>query len=169
MKITVFRGDLLEVRVDAIVNPANSQGSMGGGVAGAIKEAGGEEIEKEAMANAPIALGHAITTTAGRLRARFVIHAPTMEKPGERASEEAVHAATLAALREAESLKLHTIAFPGMGTGVGGLPYERAARAMVRAASDFFDEFEYPEIEEIIFVAKSEELARAFEKAISEL
>ena len=63
MKIMVEKKSLLELKVDAIVNPANSSGKMGGGVAGAIKKMGGEQIEKEAMAQAPIAVGEAVLTS----------------------------------------------------------------------------------------------------------
>lgn len=80
MEIEVLLGSLLDVKADAIVNPANSYGYMGGGVAGVIKRAGGEEIEREAIKKAPIPVGSAVITTAGRLPFKGVIHAPTMEE-----------------------------------------------------------------------------------------
>ena len=81
INIKVRRGDLTVLFVDAIVNPANTGGSMGGGVAGAIKRAGGTVIEERAMAAAPIALGTATVTEAGSLHNLFVIHAPTVDEP----------------------------------------------------------------------------------------
>jgi len=77
MEISVVQGSLLEVQADAIVNPANSLGLMGGGVAGVIKRFGGEEIEKEAVSKAPIPVGSAVLTSAGKLPFKGVIHAPT--------------------------------------------------------------------------------------------
>jgi len=84
MSIVVKRGDLTQIPCDAIVNPANSFGYMGGGVAGAIKRIGGVEIENEAIAKAPIPVGTAVETTAENLPCTFVIHAPTMEQPAMR-------------------------------------------------------------------------------------
>lgn len=81
VKISVITGDITKLKVDAIVNPANSMLLMGGGVAGAIKKVGGKEIEDEALKSAPISVGEAIATNAGKLKAKYVIHAPTMEKP----------------------------------------------------------------------------------------
>ncbi len=76
--VSVVPGDITELKVDAIVNPANSSGSMGGGVALAIKRKGGQVVEDEAVAQAPIPVGGAVLTTGGRLPCRFVIHAPTI-------------------------------------------------------------------------------------------
>lgn len=81
VKITVTIGDITVQQADAIVNPANSQLTMGGGAAGAIKRAGGNEIECQAIKRAPIPVGKAVATTAGRLKAKYVIHALTMQRP----------------------------------------------------------------------------------------
>jgi O-acetyl-ADP-ribose deacetylase (regulator of RNase III) len=90
MQIEVIKGSILEVDADVIVNPANSLGFMGGGVAGVIKRFGGEEIEKEAVQRAPIPVGSAVLTSAGKLKFKGVIHAPTMEEPAMDSSEEKV-------------------------------------------------------------------------------
>jgi len=71
LAIEVKRGDLTKVEAHAICNPANSLLYMGGGAAGALKRAGGEEIEREALKQAPVPVGKAVATTAGRLRARW--------------------------------------------------------------------------------------------------
>jgi len=131
LEVVVVKGDITKVKAEAIVNPANSLMIMGGGVAGAIKRAGGEEIEREAMSKAPVRVGEAVATCAGRLSAKFVIHAPTMERPAMRTTLDKVRAATRAALLEADKLGVKEIAFPGMGTGVGGLDPREAAKAMV--------------------------------------
>jgi len=85
VRIVVLTGDITKQEVDAIVNPANSMLVMGGGVAGAIKRVGGKEIEDESVKHAPVPVGEAVATGAGRLKAKYVIHAPTMERPAARA------------------------------------------------------------------------------------
>ena len=77
-EIKVVMGDITELRVDAIVNAANNQLLMGGGVAGAIKKKGGKIIEEEALSKGPIEIGQAIATGAGELAAKYIIHAATM-------------------------------------------------------------------------------------------
>jgi len=142
MKIKVLKGDLTELEVDAIVNPANSLGYMGGGVAGAIKRKGGREIEEEAVKKSPIEVGSAVATTSGKLKCRYVIHAPTMERPAMRIGVDNVEKATRAAFELAKSMKLKSIALPGMGTGVGGVKEEDAARAMMKVAKDYVKYFD---------------------------
>ncbi len=137
--LLVKKGDITEEECDAIVNPANSLGIIGGGVALAIKKKGGEVIEKEAMEKAPIKVGEAIATKAGKLKCKYVIHSPTMEKPAQKIPVENVRIATRAALELAKKLNLKSIAFPGMGTGVGGVSYEDAAKVMVEECRKFKD------------------------------
>jgi O-acetyl-ADP-ribose deacetylase (regulator of RNase III) len=135
-------GNLTGQATDAICNPANSLMYMGGGAAGALKRAGGSEIEREALKHAPVPVGKAVATTAGRLQAKWVVHAPTMERPAMRTDPEKVRRATLAALRCAEGVGARSLAIPGMGTGVGGVSFEDAAGAMVRAIREFGNEAE---------------------------
>lgn len=130
--LVVEEGDITKARVDAVVNAANSLLVMGGGVAGAIKRAGGREIEEEALKHAPVPVGGAVTTSAGRLPAKHVIHAPTMERPAMRIPLENAVKATRASLREAERIRVKSIAFPAMGAGVGGLRVRDVAREMAR-------------------------------------
>ena len=137
--LVVVEGDITRLKVDAIVNPANSLMIMGGGVAGAIKRAGGSEIEEEAMKKAPVPVGEAVATSAGRLPSKAVIHAPTMERPAMRIELENAEKATLAALRVASQLGYESIAFPAMGAGVGGLPVYDAFRSMARLVRDYGD------------------------------
>lgn len=155
--IILKKGDITKEACDAIVNPANSLGIMGGGVALAIKKAGGEEIEKEARKKAPIPLGKAVATRAGKLKCKFVIHAPTMERPAEKIPLENVKLATKAALSLAKKLGVKSIAFPGMGTGVGGIKPEDAAKAMVEECKKFEDL-------EIRLIAYDDKLYDAFKK-----
>ena len=157
MSIVVEKGDITQLSCDAIVNPANSFGYMGGGVAGAIKRVGGVEIEKEAVSKAPIDVGRAVATTAGSLPCKYVIHAPTMKQPAMNISVENVKLATRAALRLAEELNLGCIAIPGMGTGVGGVSPRMAAEAMVSIAKEFEDRFE-----KIILIDRNEKMVDSF-------
>jgi len=128
-------GDITHADTEAIVNAANSELWMGGGVAGAIKSAGGQVIEHEAVAQGPIQPGEAIATSAGELPApiRWVIHAATMG-PDLQTSEELIRQATAAALAKASEIGAKSIALPAMGTGVGRFPMDRAAQLMTDEA-----------------------------------
>src|SRR6266700_2111877 len=131
MVIHVALGDITQLTVDAIVNPANSLGIMENGVARTIKVEGGEAIEGETRSAAPVAVGAAVVTAAGQLWCKMVIHAPTMEQPGMKIGVENVRRATRAALLAAARNNIDLIAIPGMGTGLGGVDPSDAARAMV--------------------------------------
>ncbi|MBU0762918.1 MAG: macro domain-containing protein [Candidatus Altiarchaeota archaeon] len=140
--VSALKGDITSFRCDAIVNPANSYGVMGGGVAFALKRVGGQVIEDEAVALAPIPVGVAVSTSAGNLQCKYVIHAPTMHEPAELVGVENVLKATDAALKCASSLGISSLAFPGMGTGVGGVHASAAAEAMVSSICDFNPSFD---------------------------
>lgn len=157
MKIFIEKGDLTKFSCDAIVNPANSFGHMGGGVAGAIKKAGGQIIEKEAVSKAPIPVGKAIVTTSGSLPCKYVIHAPTMEKPALNINVNNVKLATRAAFDLGVKLKLKSIAIPGMGTGVGGVPTYIAAKAIIEIAKEFENKFD-----KIILIDRNDEMFKSF-------
>jgi len=132
LEVEIQRGSLLAAAAEAIVNAANSQGWMGGGVAGAIKRAAGGAVEEEAVAAAPVAVGSAVVTSGGKTRFRGIIHAPTMERPAMRIPVANVEAAMRGALEAAEAHGFASIAVPGLGTGVGGVPKAAAAAAMCR-------------------------------------
>jgi O-acetyl-ADP-ribose deacetylase (regulator of RNase III) len=129
-KIALRQGDLTEADVDAIVNAANNDLMLGGGVAGAIRVKGGPAIQQECDKLRPIALGEAAITGAGRLRARHVIHAASM-RLGDSTSEANLRSATRNSLRRADENSLKTIAFPAIGTGIAGFPIERCAQVML--------------------------------------
>jgi len=133
-------GDITLLNVDAIVNPANSYMLMGGGLAGVLKRKGGEIIEKEALKHAPVPIGGAVVTSAGKLKAKYIIHAPTMINPGGPTDASCVYKATYAALKKALEHRVSSIAIPGMGTGVGGLEPETAVSSMIRALTDVLDQ-----------------------------
>ncbi|MBN2574093.1 MAG: macro domain-containing protein [Deltaproteobacteria bacterium] len=131
MQIHLAKSDISDMAVDAIVSPGNSLGIMGGGVAAVLSRRGGSMIQREAMSLAPIAVGAAVVTNAGSLWAKNVIHAPTMEEPGQKVTVENVRRATRAALLAASQRGFDVIALPGLGTGLGGADPADAARAMV--------------------------------------
>ena len=162
MVIHVALGDITQLTVDAIVNPANSLGIMENGVARTIKVEGGESIEGETRAAAPVAVGAAVVTGAGQLWCKAVIHAPTMEEPGMKIGVENVRRATRAALLAAGRNGYETIAFPGMGTGTGQVPYDEAARAMV----DELRAHKLPQPSTIWLIATNHDMIYAFEDAL---
>lgn len=153
-RIRVAQGDITEFSGDAIVNAANNWLKLGAGVAGAIRKKGGPEIQAECDRVGPIRVGEAVATTAGRLPARYVIHAAVMGD--EPASYESVKQATESALKVARELGLKTVAFPLLGTGIGGLDKARVAKIMldvIKAAPDDLEVTLYgytPEDAEII-------------------
>jgi len=136
MELAVVEGDIAQVEADAIANAANDRLWMGAGVAGALKRAGGEEIEREAMAQGPIPVGTAVATTAGRLRARYVVHGAVMGQD-LRTNLDLVRRTTRACLALADELGCSSLALPAFGTGVGGLSLDEVAHAMVDEARAF--------------------------------
>jgi O-acetyl-ADP-ribose deacetylase (regulator of RNase III) len=149
LKIKLVQGDITDLEVDAIVNAANSHLWMGAGVAGAIKRKGGKEIEDEAMKKGPIPIGEAVVTSAGKLKAKYVIHAAVMGQDLT-TNEEYIKNATLNSLKKAEELKIKSIAFPAFGTGVGGFPIDICAQIMLDQVKDFSKKTKY--LREVLFV-----------------
>ncbi len=125
-------GDITQLEVEAIANAANNELWMGAGVAGAIRRAGGDEIEEEAVAKGPISVGDAIATGAGRLPARYVIHGAVMGQDLQ-TNGKLIGRTTQRCLEVADELALESIALPAFGTGVGGFPVDDCARIMVDA------------------------------------
>ena len=134
-QIEIIQGDITQQEVDAIVNAANNHLWMGAGTAGAIVRAGGREIEDEAIRQGPIAIGEAIVTGAGDLNCQHVIHAAAMGQDLHTSADK-IRASTHNSLMRAEELGLASIAFPALGTGVGGFDYRRAAEIMLSVCSE---------------------------------
>jgi O-acetyl-ADP-ribose deacetylase (regulator of RNase III) len=133
--IVLRKGDLTEAPVDAIVNAANNDLMLGGGVAGAIKAKGGPSIQAECDKLGPIPIGEAAITGAGKLKARYVIHAASM-RLGGRTNEAALRVSTRNSLKRAAEHGLKSIAFPAIGTGIAGFPIERCAVVMLEEIRD---------------------------------
>jgi O-acetyl-ADP-ribose deacetylase (regulator of RNase III) len=129
----VMKGDITEMDTDAIVNAANNRLWMGAGVAGAIKRKGGASIEAEAVSKGPIPIGEAVVTSAGRLKAKYVVHAAGM---GQDLTTDArkIASCTKASLQRVDEVGARSISFPAIGTGVGGFPLDEAATVMINAA-----------------------------------
>jgi O-acetyl-ADP-ribose deacetylase (regulator of RNase III) len=163
VELEVVEGDIASLDVDAIANAANNHLWMGAGVAGAIKRAGGEEIEREAMAKGPIEVGDAVATSGGRLRARHVIHGAVM---GQDLQTDAnlVRRTTRRCLEVADELECGSVALPAFGTGVGGFPLLECASIMVAAARDY----DPRTLERVVFAVYGDEAEAAFRASLDE-
>jgi len=163
------QGDIAESTADAIVNAANNHLWMGSGVAGAIKRKGGQSIEDEAVKLGPIQVGDAAVTHAGKLKAKHVIHAAVMSQD-LRTSGEYVRNATRMSLNKAEKLRLKSIDFPALGTGVGAFPIEKCAEIMLAESLLFLKDSIYlKNIGFVLFDKNSLDLFTAALQKISSL
>jgi O-acetyl-ADP-ribose deacetylase (regulator of RNase III) len=160
-ELEVVEGDITTIVVDAIANAANDHLWMGAGVAGAIKRAGGEEIEREAMAQGPVEVGDAVATGGGRLHARWVIHAAVMGQDLVM-SADAIGRATRRTLEVADELGAESVALPAFGTGVGGFPLDECAGIMVAEARAF----EGQSLRRVVFAVYGEAAAAVFKSAL---
>jgi len=129
-QIHVEQGDLTTFAVDAIVNAANNDLMLGGGLAGAIARRGGPTIQAECDRHGPVAVGQAAITPAGELPCRYVIHQASM-RLGGRTTAESLRSSTRAVLALAEDNEISTLAFPATGTGIAGFALERCAEIML--------------------------------------
>ena len=163
MAIEFVVGDLTKQEVDAIVNAANESLLGGGGVDGAIHRAGGPEILAESSRLGGCPTGDAKATTAGRLPARWVIHAvgPVWRSGGAGEAEQ-LASAHRRALELARELGASTIAFPAISCGIYGYPPELAAPVAVGTARELEEGFEL-----IRFVFLGDELRDTFAAALS--
>ena len=162
-EMEVYHGDITQLELDALVNAANNQLWMGGGVAGALKRAGGPEIETEAVSRGPIPVGEAVVTGAGQLKARYVIHAAVMGTD-LRTDGEKIRQATRNCLLRAEELGIKSLAFPALGTGVGGFP--RAACALIMIDQVRQHLAGPTSLERVVFAMYDEPAYRAFREAL---
>jgi O-acetyl-ADP-ribose deacetylase len=161
VRLEVVDADITALDVEAIANAANNALWMGAGVAGAIKRAGGEEIEREAVAKGPIAVGDAVATSAGRLQARWVVHGAVMGQDLQ-TNADLVRQTTRRCLEVADELEARSLALPAFGTGVGRFPLAECAEIMVGEAA----EFESKTLEQVVFAVFGTEARQAFEAAL---
>jgi O-acetyl-ADP-ribose deacetylase (regulator of RNase III) len=165
--VIVQRGDITDAEVDAVVNAANSELWMGAGVAGALKRKGGVVIEEEALRQAPIEIGEAILTISGNLAANHVIHAATMGKD-LRTDPDKIAAATRSTLALAEKHKMESIAFPALGSGVGGVPPAQSAEAMLSTLVQHVTRGN-SSLQKVLFVLYQDEAFKAFTETLKRL
>jgi O-acetyl-ADP-ribose deacetylase (regulator of RNase III) len=161
IELEVIEGDITALDVDAIANAANNHLWMGAGVAGAIKRAGGEEIEREAVAKGPIEIGDAVATGAGRLTARWLIHGAVMGQDLQ-TNADLVRRTTESCLRVADELGAESLALPAFGTGVGGFSLDECARIMVEGVRVF----EPASLRRVVFAVFGAEAKAAFDDAL---
>lgn len=165
-KIQFLQGDITNIEVDAIVNAANNDLQLGAGVAGAIRRKGGPRIQEECDRIGAIRLGEAAVTTAGNLRAHYVIHAASM-RLGGRTTAETLRNSTRNTLLRAEEKGLQSIAFPAIGTGIAGFPMEECAEIMIREVLDHLKS--RSSLEKIYFVLFDEAALKTFEEVYKKL
>jgi len=164
---SIVRGDITEAEVDAVVNAANAELWMGAGVAGAMKRKGGTVIEEEAVRQGPIEPGEAVLTVAGNLPATHVIHAAAMGRD-LKADSAKIAAATRASLAIADKHRMASIAFPALGSGVGGVPPAQSADTMVSAVVDHVRSGK-SSLQKVMFVLYQDEAFKAFSDALRRL
>ena len=162
-RIELWNGDICDLEVDAIVNAANLSLWMSTGVGGAIKRAGGDSIEFAAVRQAPVELGGSVVTTAGTLAARAVIHAVSLDRD-RRTSAPVIASAVRSAMARAREIGARSVAFPALGTGVGGFPLDEAARVTVETVRSELDAS--PTIEHVIFALRGAAVYEAFRVAL---
>jgi len=154
-------GDITDKDVDAIVNAANNDLTLGGGLAGAIRKKGGESVQEECNRAGPVKVGEAAITGGGNLKAKYVIHAASM-RLGGLATAESLRSSVAHTLRIAEEKKLKTIAFPAIGTGIAGFPREECARITLEEVAKHLKK--YATLQKVHIVLFDEETHRIFRK-----
>lgn len=162
-RLELWNGDICVLEVDAIVNPANPTLWMSTGVGGALKRAGGDEIEFAAVRQGPIDLGAAVVTGPGSLAARAVIHAVSLDRD-RRTSATILEAAVRSAMARAREIGATSVAFPALGTGVGGFPLDDAARITVDTVRD--ETSRDSTIDRVVFALRGLAPYAAFDRAL---
>lgn len=163
MEFSVVQGDIAEQEADALVNAANTGLRMGAGVAGALREAAGDELHEAAVASGPIDLGEAVRTDAYALDADHVIHAAAMP-PGGQATAESISAATRSALELADDLGCTSVVLPAIGTGVAGFSLEEGARIVC----EVLDEYDPETLRDLRFIAYTDDAHRTVSQVAGE-
>ncbi len=161
--LEIIEGDIAEQETEAIVNAANNHLWMGAGVAGAIKRKGGQKIEQEAIMQGPVEISQAVITSAGNLKARFVIHAAVMGQDLHTDAEK-ITKTTKSVLKLAEERKISSLSFPALGTGVGGFEIHHCALLMLTEVIEFLQKTKHVNL--IRFVLYDEDAYTAFDEEL---
>ena len=166
--LQLYRGDITEHEVDAIVNAANARLAGGGGVDGAIHAAGGASIMAECRQLGGCPVGQAVVTGAGKLKAKHVIHTVgPMWTGGDHNEDDLLRSAYQQSLRQAVEHMARTVAFPSISTGAYGFPIKRAARIAVQAVIDFLQTSK--SIESVRFVLFTQDDLDIYHQAMTDL
>ncbi len=165
--IKVIQGDLTESGADAIVNAANSYLQHGGGVAGAIVRKGGNVIQEESNRIGMVPVGHAALTTAGKLKARYVIHA-VGPRWGEGEEEKKLANAVRSVLELATEKSFTHIAMPAISAGIFGFPKKRCAEIIVGELAGFLG-YNPTTLKEVDFYLLDRELIDFFKSEVSRI
>ncbi len=168
--IELVKGDITRQSVDAIVNAANSRLAGGGGVDGAIHRAGGPAIMEQTRQKYPdgCPTGSAVISGAGKLPAKFVIHAVgPVWSGGTRGEAALLSGAYRRCLELADENNCESVAFPAISCGVYGYPLDKASRVALTTVIDFLNERACPKL--VRFVLFGDETFAAFESALAEL
>jgi O-acetyl-ADP-ribose deacetylase len=165
-KIALQQGDLTEMDADAIVNAANNDLQLGGGLAGVIRRKAGDTIQRECNEIGAIPVGGAAITSAGKLKARHIIHAASMELGGHTMAR-ALRSSTAHALRIADEKGLRTVAFPAIGTGIGGFPLSECAEIMLHEVAEHLKT--PTSLEKVYFVFVDAKALSTFERVLGEM
>lgn len=167
-RLEAVLGDMTAETSDAIVNAANRHLAHGGGLAGAIVRAGGRSIQEESDRLAPIAVGRAVTTGAGTLPCRWVIHT-VGPRWGEGDEEIKLRSAVTAALDEAVRIGARSVSLPAISTGVFGYPKEAGVRTIVDQIGCWLLAARPAVVEQLRLVAFDEPTATLFAAAVKHL
>jgi len=162
-KIRLVQGDITDLSLDVIVNAANAQLIMGGGVAGAIRRKGGSQIQEECNKIGGTYVGGAVITSGGNLKAKYVIHA-VGPKMGEGDEDTKLKNATLNSLKLMDGKYLKSIAFPAISTGIFGYPIEDCAKIMISTVKNYLKG--KTQIQEVVFCLYTSSDFNVFEKEL---
>ncbi len=168
--IHILQADITDLAkpVDAIVNPANTELKMGGGLAKVIRLKSGESVQKECYKLAPISIGEAVITSSGKLKSfKYIIHAATMEMDFE-TNQEYIRKAIRSSLNLAFKKKLKSIAIPALGCGTGKFPYKDAAKIMAEEVARHVLENPETSLRDVLFVLKDNDAYQVFKEIVPE-
>jgi len=165
-KLELASGDITQLEVDAVVAPASAELWMDHGVAAAIKRAGGEAVEKEAVLQGPVQVGEAVVTTGHDLKARWVIHV-ALPEAGPAMDAGAIVAATHAALATAERAHARSVAIPAFGTGAGGFPLYQCASLMVNETVSYLKDRPRTALRHVMLSVYDDATRAAFKNAMA--